>query len=75
MVSIKGKINWKIFRRKTINQIEKIKETMAKELAKRKMHIKFTFKLSRVQIKSWAGKALETVNYCAFLKRTLIAAF
>jgi hypothetical protein len=28
----------------------------------------------RVQIKSWAGKALETVNYCAFLKRRLIGA-
>jgi hypothetical protein len=37
MVSIKGKINWKIFRRKTINQIEKMKETMTKELAKRKI--------------------------------------
>jgi hypothetical protein len=26
----------------------------------------------RVQLKSWAGKALETVNSCAFLKRRLI---
>jgi hypothetical protein len=26
----------------------------------------------RVQMKSWAGKALETVNCCAFLKRRLI---
>jgi hypothetical protein len=25
--------------------------------------------VSRVQMKSWAGKALETVNCCAFLKR------
>jgi hypothetical protein len=39
------------------------------------VHIKFTFKLSRVQIKSWSGKALETVNCCAFLKRRLIGAF
>jgi hypothetical protein len=30
--------------------------------------------LSRVQMKSWAGKALETVNCCAFLKRRLIGA-
>jgi hypothetical protein len=30
--------------------------------------------VSRVQMKSWAGKALETVNYCAFLKRRLIRA-
>jgi hypothetical protein len=30
--------------------------------------------ISRVQIKSWAGKALETVNCCAFLKRRLIGA-
>jgi hypothetical protein len=52
-----------------------MKETMTKELAKRKIHIKFTFKLSRVQIKSWAGKALETVNSFAFLKRRLIEAF
>jgi hypothetical protein len=29
---------------------------------------------TRVQMKSWAGKALETVNCCAFLKRTLIGA-
>jgi hypothetical protein len=28
----------------------------------------------RVQMKSWAGKALETVNCCAFLKRRLIGA-
>jgi hypothetical protein len=35
----------------------------------RKCHI-----LSRVQMKSWAGKALETVNCCAFLKRRLIGA-
>jgi hypothetical protein len=31
------------------------------------------FFLSRVQIKSWAGEALETVN-CFFLKRRLIGA-
>jgi hypothetical protein len=30
--------------------------------------------LSRVQMKSWAGKALETVNCCAFLQRGLIGA-
>jgi hypothetical protein len=32
--------------------------------------------LSRVQMKSWAGKALdmETVNCCAFLKHRLIGA-
>jgi hypothetical protein len=33
--------------------------------------------VSRVQMKSWAGKALElleTVNCCAFLKRRLIGA-
>jgi hypothetical protein len=30
--------------------------------------------LSRVQMKSWAGKALETVNCCAFLKRRLFGA-
>jgi hypothetical protein len=30
--------------------------------------------ISRVQMKSWAGKALETVNCCAFLKRRLIGA-
>jgi hypothetical protein len=28
--------------------------------------------LARVQMKSWAGKALETVNCYAFLKRRLI---
>jgi hypothetical protein len=28
--------------------------------------------LSRVRMKSWARKALETVNCCAFLKRRLI---
>jgi hypothetical protein len=27
--------------------------------------------ISRVQMKSWTGKALETVNSCAFLKRRL----
>jgi hypothetical protein len=31
-------------------------------------------KISRVQIKSWAEQALETVNCCAFLKRRLIGA-
>jgi hypothetical protein len=31
---------------------------------------KITTIISRVQMKSWAGKALETVNYCAFLKLT-----
>jgi hypothetical protein len=31
-------------------------------------------KVSRVQMKSWAGKALETVTNCAFLKRRLIGA-
>jgi hypothetical protein len=30
--------------------------------------------VSAVQMKSWAGKALETVNCCAFLKRRLIVA-
>jgi hypothetical protein len=30
----------------------------------------FIFIISRVQMKSWAGKALETVNCCAFLKRS-----
>jgi hypothetical protein len=30
--------------------------------------------ISRVQMKSWAGKVLETVNCCAFLKRRLIGA-
>jgi hypothetical protein len=30
--------------------------------------------LSRVQMKSWAREALETVNRCAFLKRRLIGA-
>jgi hypothetical protein len=30
--------------------------------------------VSRVQIKSWVGKALETVNCFAFLKRKLIEA-
>jgi hypothetical protein len=30
--------------------------------------------ISRVQMKSWAGKALETVNCCAFLKRSLLTA-
>jgi hypothetical protein len=30
--------------------------------------------ISSVQMKSWAGKALETVNCCAFLKRRLIGA-
>jgi hypothetical protein len=30
--------------------------------------------VSRVQMKSWTGKALETVNCCAFLKRRLIGA-
>jgi hypothetical protein len=29
--------------------------------------------ISRIQLKSWPGKALETVN-CAFLKRRLIGA-
>jgi hypothetical protein len=28
--------------------------------------------ISRVQMKSWAGEALETVNCCTFLKRRLI---
>jgi hypothetical protein len=31
--------------------------------------------LSRVQMKSWAGKALETVNCCDFLKRRLIGPY
>jgi hypothetical protein len=30
--------------------------------------------LSRVQMKSWAGEALETVNCYVFLKRRLIGA-
>jgi hypothetical protein len=30
--------------------------------------------ISSVQMKPWAGKALETVNCCAFLKRRLIGA-
>jgi hypothetical protein len=30
--------------------------------------------ISHVQMKFWAGKALETVNCCAFLKRRLIGA-
>jgi hypothetical protein len=30
--------------------------------------------VSGVQMKSWAGEALETVNCCAFLKRRLIGA-
>jgi hypothetical protein len=30
--------------------------------------------ISRVQMKSWAGKALETVNCYAFLQRKLIGA-
>jgi hypothetical protein len=30
--------------------------------------------ISRVQMKSWAGEALETVSCCAFLKRRLIGA-
>jgi hypothetical protein len=30
--------------------------------------------LSRAQMKSWDGEALETVNYCAFLQRGLIGA-
>jgi hypothetical protein len=30
--------------------------------------------VSSVQMKSWVGKALETVNCCAFLKRRLIGA-
>jgi hypothetical protein len=30
--------------------------------------------ISSVQMKSWAGKALETVNCYAFLKRRLIGA-
>jgi hypothetical protein len=34
----------------------------------------FMLIISRVQIKSWAGKALETVNCCDFLKRRLIGA-
>jgi hypothetical protein len=29
-------------------------------------------KISCVQMKSWAGEALETVNCCAFLQRRLI---
>jgi hypothetical protein len=28
--------------------------------------------ISRVQMKSWAEKALETVNCCAFLKRSML---
>jgi hypothetical protein len=32
------------------------------------------FFVSRVQMKSWAGKALEIVNCCAFLKGRLIGA-
>jgi hypothetical protein len=28
----------------------------------------------KYQMKSWAGKALETVNCCGFLKRRLIRA-
>jgi hypothetical protein len=35
---------------------------------------KMIAKISRVQMKSWVGKALETVNCCAFLKRRLIGA-
>jgi hypothetical protein len=30
--------------------------------------------ISRVQMKSWAGKALKTFNCCAFLQRGLIGA-
>jgi hypothetical protein len=34
-----------------------------------------TLEISRVQMKSWAGKALETVNCCTFLKRRLIGIY
>jgi hypothetical protein len=37
-------------------------------------HVNSLFAISRVQMKSWAAKALETVNCCAFLKRRLIGA-
>jgi hypothetical protein len=32
------------------------------------------FLISRVQMKSWAGKALESFNCCAFLKHRIIGA-
>jgi hypothetical protein len=35
---------------------------------------RYLIEISRVQMKSWAGKALETVNCYAFLERKLIGA-
>jgi hypothetical protein len=41
-------------------------------LGKTKENFSIVGVISRVQMKSWAGKALETVNCCAFLKRRLM---
>jgi hypothetical protein len=35
---------------------------------------RYLIEISCVQMKSWAGKALETVNCCAFLERKVIGA-
>jgi hypothetical protein len=35
---------------------------------------RYLIEISRVQMKSWAGKALETVNCYVFLERKLIGA-
>jgi hypothetical protein len=45
------------------------------EKKKTKILLVITYLVSRAQMKSWAGKALETVNCCTFLKRRLIGAF
>jgi hypothetical protein len=44
----------------------------AQEYAVRFPNREHPAKISRVQMKPWAGEALETVNCCAFLKRRLI---
>jgi hypothetical protein len=36
-----------------------------------KQRLQKTPQISRVQMKSWAGRALETLNCCTFLKRRL----
>jgi hypothetical protein len=40
----------------------------------KKFKEKKTTGFNKIQIKSWTGKALETVNCCAFLKRRLSGA-
>jgi hypothetical protein len=49
-------------------------DNVKKIVLSKELRIFLDGKILRVQMESWAGKALETVNCCAFLKRRLIGA-